>query len=76
MEGYSIKCSGHTYVSLFWNDKFLHCFDNDMTYAEDIISQIEKRTKMRFRDIPIIGNKEDFNGLRFRVGGWKRKVFE
>lgn len=76
MEGYSIKCGGHNYVSLFWNDKFLHCFDNDMVYAEDIISQIEKRTKMKFCDIPIIGTKEDFNGLRFRVGGWKRKVFE
>lgn len=76
MEGYSMKCGGHTYVSLFWNDKFIHCYDNDMTYMEDIISAIEKRTKQSFYSIPIIGNKDDFNGLRFRVGGWRRNVFE
>jgi len=72
MEGYSIKCKGHTYVSLFWEDKFIHCFDNDMEYMEDIIKAIEKRTRMTFKDIPIQGTKEDFNGLRFRVGGFKK----
>lgn len=71
-EGFTIKCTGHTYITLEWNDKFIFCLDNDMTYAEEMIFEIEKRTRMDFKEIPIKGMKEDFRGLRFFTGGWKR----
>lgn len=72
MEEYSIKCSGHTYITLFWGDKFIHCYDNDCEYMEDIINAIEKRTRKMFKELKILGSKEDFNGLRFRVGGFRK----
>ena len=49
MEGYTIRCGSHTYVTLEWNDKFLKCYDNDMINAEDIILEIEKRTGLNFK---------------------------
>jgi len=71
-KGYTIRCGGHTYITLEYDGKFIFCLDNDMTYAEEMIYQIEQRTKMNFEDIPIKGQKEDFTGLRFFNGGWKR----
>ena len=71
-KGYTIRCVSHTYVELKWNDKFIFCLDNDLIYAEEIIYKIEKRTQMGFQNIRIEGNKEDFRGLRFFRGGWKR----
>lgn len=72
MEGYSIRCGGHTYITLEYNDKFILCLDNGMQYAEEMIYKIEKRTGMKFQDIQIKGGKDDFSGLRFFNGGWKR----
>lgn len=71
-KGYTIKCSGRTYITLEHDGKFIFCLDNDMTYAEEMIYKIEKRTGMEFKDIQIKGRKEDFTGLRFFNGGWKR----
>ena len=68
---YTIRCTGHTYITLEWNGKFVFCLDNDFLYAEEMIYKIEKRTQMNFQDIPIIGSKDDFSGLRFFNGGWK-----
>ena len=68
---WSMRCGSHTYITLYWNDKFIFCLDNDMHYMENIIETIEKRTQMKFEEIPIIGSKEDFNGLRFLAGGFK-----
>lgn len=68
---YTIKCTGHTYISLYYEGKFIHCYDNDMEYMGNIIQQIEKRTKMNFDEIPIQGEAADFNGLRF-VTGFKK----
>lgn len=76
MEGYTIRCGSHTYVTLEWNDKFLKCYDNDMINAEDIILEIEKRTGLNFKDIAIKGSKDDFRGLRFFKGGWKRNFWD
>lgn len=76
MEEYRIRCSGHNYITLEWNDKFIFCLDNDMMYAEEIIAKIEQRTQMNFSDITIKGSKKDFQGLRFFNGGWKRKFWE
>lgn len=76
MSEYTIKCGGHNYITLEWNDKFVFCLDNDMMYAEEMIAKIEQRTQMNFSDIKIKGNKEDFQGLRFFNGGWKRKFWE
>ena len=71
-KGYVIKCSCHNYITLEWNMKFIICLDNDIMYAEQMIFEIEKRTQMNCRDIPISGQKEDFRGLGFFNGGWKR----
>lgn len=76
MNKYTIRCGGHNYITLEWNDTFIFCLDNDMMYAEEIIAKIEQRTQMNFSDIEIKGSKEDFQGLRFFNGGWKRKFWE
>lgn len=68
MEGYSIRCSSHTYITLEYNDKFVFCLDNDMNYMEDIIEKIEKRTGMNINDIPRKSSIESFDGLRFLNG--------
>lgn len=81
INGYSIKCSGHNYVTLYYNGEFVHCFDNDLYsdneredeyFTEHIIATIEKRTGMKITEIPIIGKVEDFDGLRFLNGGFKK----
>lgn len=80
MEGWSMKCSCHTYITLMYDDKFVKCFDNCCSrkvglneyYAENIISAIEKRTGMKITDIPIVGKVSDFDGLRFLNGGFKK----
>lgn len=69
---YTIKCGGHNYITLEWNGKFIFCLDNDIMYVEQMIFEIEKRTQMNFQDIPINGLRDDFRGLRFFNGGWKR----
>lgn len=69
---WTIRCSGHNYITLEWNEKFVFCLDNDMMYAEEMIYKIEKKTGVDFRNIKIKGQKEDFTGLRFFNGGWKR----
>lgn len=42
-----------------------------MEYMERIIEKIEKRTQMKLNEIPIVGSKEDFNGLRILHGGFR-----
>lgn len=70
--GYEIRCNSHTYITLEHNGKFIFCLDNDLMCAEEMIYQIEKKTGMNFNDIPIKGEKDDFKGLLFFNGGWKR----
>ena len=70
--GYTIRCGGHTYITLEWNDRFIFCLDNDLMKAEEMIYTIEKRTGLNFQDIPVKGSKDDFSGLSFFRGGWKR----
>lgn len=72
---YKIRCEGHNYVTLTRNGAFLRCFDNDMMWAEEIILKIEAFTGKDFKDIEIDGKPEDFEGLRFFNGGWKRKFW-
>lgn len=81
IEGWSMKCFSHQYIELYCDGNFVHCYDNniyvenpskDEYYTEHIIASIEKRTKMKITDIPIIGNVEDFNGMRFLYGGFKK----
>lgn len=80
-KGWSMECSSHTYLTLFYDDKFVHCYDNDRHhddprkdeyYTEHIIDSIEKRTRMKVTDIPIRGSIEDFDGMRFLNGGFKK----
>lgn len=74
--GYTISCSGHKYVTLEYDDNFIFCLDNDCMKAEEIIYEVEKRTGKAFRDIPIKGIEDDFNGLGFFNGGWRRNFWE
>lgn len=70
-KGYWMECKHHLYIALYYDDKFLQCFDNqngDDYYMENIIRKIEKRTKMKFEDIPIAGKISDFDGLRYTSG--------
>lgn len=81
IKGWSMKCSCHTYITLYYDGKFIHCFDNDLHsdnllkdeyYTEHIIAAIEKRTHLKVTDIPIIGHIEDFDGMRFLHNGFTR----
>lgn len=73
---YTIECYCYTYVTLEWNGKFIFCLDNTFMKAEEMIYEIEKRTGMNFQDIPIKGSKDDFQGLSFFYGGWKRDFWK
>lgn len=81
IKGWSMECSCHTYITLYYDGKFIRCFDNDLYfdnpakdqyYTEHIIAAIEKRTKLKITDIPIIGHIRDFDGLRFLHGGFTK----
>ncbi len=74
--GYTIRCSYKNYITLEWEGKFVFCLNNDLYYAEEIIYKIEERTGMDFQDIPIKGSREDFQGLVFFNGGWKRDFWK
>lgn len=75
-KGYEIRCGCHTYITLYYDDKFVMCLDNDLMKAEEMIYLIEKRTGLSFQDIPIRGCMEDFTGLVFFRGGWKRDFWK
>lgn len=71
-DGYTIRCTCHTYITLEWNGQFIACYDNDSEYMEHIVEAIEKRTGMRFNEITLRGcDRRDFNGLRYLNGGFK-----
>lgn len=81
VKGWSMRCGSHNYISLYYDGNFVRCYDNDLYrenphedeyYTEHIIAAIEKRTGMKIKDIPIIGRIEDFDGLRFLNGGFKK----
>lgn len=67
---YTIKCYCHTYIILEYNNHYICNYDNDITYMEDIIENLEKRTKQKFNEIQIKGTIEDFDGLQFLNGGF------
>ena len=57
-------------------DPLVFCLDNCLMYAEDMIRKVEDETGMDFRNIRILGRRDDFQGLRFRHGGWKRDFWD
>lgn len=69
-EEFWMECKYRMYITLFWNNQFVFCLDNADMDMEEIIEKIEKRTRMKFADIPIHGDKDDFQGLRFKTSGW------
>lgn len=69
---WSMKCTCHTYVTLCWDGQPTLTLDNDREYMEEIVEKIEKRTGLRFKEIPILGSRLDFSGLRYLNGGFKR----
>lgn len=77
IDGWSMRCGCHNYITLYFNGKFVHCYDNDLFdenplrdeyYTEHIIASIERRTRKKITEIPIIGSIEDFDGMRFSTG--------
>lgn len=72
-DNYSLRCSGHTYVTLSWNGKFIYCWDNDMYKMEDIVKAVEKRTQMPFGGIKKENPIYEWDGLRSRTGFKKAK---
>lgn len=70
--GWTIQCDGHIYVTLKRNDHFVHCFDNDFMFMEDVILLIEQKTGMKIQDIPRKSDLQSFDGLNFRYGGKKK----
>lgn len=64
MNNYKLVIKDNIYVSLYWGDKFIYCYDNDCEYGEEIIRKIEKRTGMNFYDIPV-EMARDYTGFRF-----------
>ena len=68
---WSIRCDYHTYISLYYKGQEVRCYNNKLEYMENIIKSIEKRTHLKFNEIKIIGNKEDFNGLKFLNHGFR-----
>lgn len=69
---WTMKCTCHIYVSLYWKDAHVLTMDNDGHFMEEIIERFEKRTGLRFKEIPIQGSRQDFDGLRCQNGGFKR----
>ena len=70
MKGYKLVIRSNIYVSLYYGEQFLHCYDNDSEYGEEIMAEIEKRTRMNFYDIPV-EMPRDFTGFRFLgLRGW------
>lgn len=35
IEGWSMECSGHNYITLYYDGRFVYCFDNDL-HTEDL----------------------------------------
>lgn len=70
MEGYKLVIRNNIYVSLYFKEQFLHCYDNCSEYGEEIMAEIEKRTGMNFYDIPV-EMPRDFEEFRFLgLRGW------
>lgn len=72
--GFWIEVTGHKYVTLYWKNQFIGCFDNDMKYADEIIEIIEKRTRCKIEELPTNNKIEDFNGFRFLAKGFKNLI--
>ena len=64
MEGYKLVIRDNTYVSLYFENKFVCCYDNDTMCGEGIVECIEERTKMNFYDMPV-EMLRDFEGFWF-----------
>ena len=70
MGKYKLTIRNNTYLSLYYREQFIHCYDNCTKYGEEIMAEIEKRTGMNFYDIPV-EMPRDFTGFRFLgLRGW------
>lgn len=63
-DSYRLVITDNIYVSLYWGDRFLNCYDNCLYDGEEIMEKIEKRTRMKFYDIPVEMDR-GFTGFRF-----------
>lgn len=76
VEEFWMECKHHEYVTLYYGNQFIHCYDNSTYNAEEIIERIEKRTRKKFSELPISGKKEDFQGLTWLTYGWGGDFWE
>ncbi len=76
MNDYTVECTGHQYITLEHDGRFVFCLDNGVLHAEDMILRIEARTGLKFKDIPVKGSKTAFEGLVFFHGGWHRRFWD
>ena len=65
-----MECKHNIYVTLYYGNQFILCFDNSIDKVEEIIEEIETRSRKKFSDIPIAGKKDDFQGLVWLEYGW------
>lgn len=42
MGKYKLTIRNNTYVSLYYGEQFIHCYDNCTEYGEEIMAEIEK----------------------------------
>lgn len=64
MTNYKLVIKNNIYISLYRGDEFIHCYDNDCEYGEEIMRKIEECTGMNFYDIPV-EMERDYTGFRF-----------
>lgn len=39
IEGWSMECSGHNYITLYYDGRFVHCFDNTTTIGRYLMQR-------------------------------------
>lgn len=72
---YTIECLSHRYITLRQDGRFIFTLDNNFMNAEEMIYKVMKRTGMKFQDITIKGDMEDFSGLHFYNGSSEREFW-
>lgn len=74
---WAIRAGSHIYVTLYYFGKIVRCFDNDMEDGAEIITAIEKKTRKKITDLPLVECTEnDFSGFRFIGKGFLNLLSE
>lgn len=60
MNDWKVEAKHHTYINLYYGEKLIYCFDNDILRFSFIKSAIENRTKINWEDIDKHGELNGF----------------